>query len=122
MKGCYDAKTTREIIGQFDLLISGRAHGAIQGITQYIPTAIIDYGNVGPGSHKLRGFARLVGIEEFVCNPRCSESMIQVVERLWENREDVKSHLRRRVPELRDLAKLNIELLKDVVAGRISST
>jgi colanic acid/amylovoran biosynthesis protein len=114
LKGYYDALQTRQIIGGFDLLVSGRTHGAVQGLTQYIPTAIIDYG-LGPKAHKLLGFARLVGIEEFLCDPRSSGSMIRSVAELWEKREYMRLHLARKIPEIQDQARSNVKLLREAI-------
>ena len=42
LNGLYDAAESKRVIGCFDALISGRIHGAVQGLSQGIPTAIID--------------------------------------------------------------------------------
>lgn len=53
--GVYSAWDTKAIISSFDMLVSGRIHGAVAGLSQYVPTVVIDYGH-GPKAHKLRGF------------------------------------------------------------------
>ena len=40
-----DAWETKALIGEFDMLVSGRIHGAVAGLSQEIPTVIIDYGH-----------------------------------------------------------------------------
>ena len=75
LNGFYDAATSKAIIGNFEILISGRIHGAVQGLSQCIPTLIIDYGHE-PKAHKLKGFAQLVGIERYLSNPHDSKDMI----------------------------------------------
>ena len=114
LKGFYDAATSKTIIGNFEILISGRIHGAVQGLSQCIPTVIIDYGHE-PKAHKLKGFAQLVGMEKYLCNPRDSQDMINKVEGLWNNKEVVKKHLEKKIPEVKQLAKLNFELIKKVI-------
>jgi colanic acid/amylovoran biosynthesis protein len=101
----YDAAESKAIIGSFDVLVSGRIHGAVQGLSQALPTAIIDYGHE-PRAHKLRGFARLYGVDEFVCDPARPEEMIEVVTRLIREKDRVRAHLEERLPEVRRLAEL----------------
>ncbi len=110
LKGLYDAATTKTIIGCCDLLISGRIHGAVAGLSQCIPTVIIDYGHE-PKAHKLRGFARLVGVESYVCDPADAQDMIEKVASAWEKRDEIREYLKKRIPEVKELAKSNFELL-----------
>lgn len=120
LKGFYDAATTKTIIGYFDILISGRIHGAIQGLSQYIPTVIIDYGHE-PKAHKLKGFAQLVAMENYLCNPHDSQDMINKVEDLWNNKEVVKRHLKKKISKIKQLAKLNFQLIKRVTNDKKSN-
>ncbi len=59
---------TKAMISGLDFLASGRVHAAVAGLSQCIPTAIIDYGHE-PRAHKLRGFARVAGMEDCVVDP-----------------------------------------------------
>jgi len=113
LKDCYDAATSKAIISCFDLLISGRIHGAIAGLSQCVPTVIIDYGHE-PKAHKLKGFARLVGLEEYLCDPRDSEGMIQRIEKCWENKDQIHEHLREKIEKIKQRSQWNFELLKTV--------
>lgn len=118
LNGLYTASMSKTIIGQFDMLISGRIHGAAQGLSQAIPTAIIDYGHE-PKAHKLRGFARLYGVDDYLCDPTDSENMIRITEKLWKNRESVKQHLQSHIPHIRDLAKNNFTLTRKIYETHI---
>lgn len=117
LKGLYTAAMSKTIIGQFDMLISGRIHGAVQGLSQAIPTAIIDYGHE-PKAHKLRGFAKLYGIEDYLCNPNDSENMIMIVDKLWERRESIRRGLQTRIPQIVDLARKNFVLTRMIYEKR----
>lgn len=99
LKGEYDADVMNSLIGTFEMLISGRIHGAVQGIMQYVPTVIIDYG-MEPRAHKLKGFALLCGLQEYICDPGDYGDIKEKVDRGWEARERISSHLRERVPTL----------------------
>lgn len=110
LKHFYNAAQSKTIIGQFDMLMSGRIHGAVQGLSQHVPTAIIEYGHE-PKAHKLRGFAKVYGVEEYVCNPADEQEMIQVASKLWEDREQVKKHLHFQIPKVQELAQYTFKLL-----------
>lgn len=117
LKSLYTASMSKTIIGQFDMLMSGRIHGAVQGMSQAIPTAIIDYGHE-PKAHKLRGFAKLYDVEDYVCDPTNADQMIIVASRLWENREAVRQKLQMKIPQVADLAMKNFSMLRLVYEQR----
>lgn len=114
LNGLYDAATSKAIIGCCDVLISGRIHGAVGGLSQCIPTMIIDYGHE-PKAHKLNGFAQLIGIEEYVSDPNDPDDMITKFTKMWNNQNDIKQHLNVKIPEIKEKAKHNFTLLHDVV-------
>ena len=53
---------------KLSMLVSGRIHGAVAALSQSVPTVIIDYGHE-PKAHKLIGFAKVVGVQDFVADP-----------------------------------------------------
>lgn len=101
LRHLYDASAMHRLIGGLEALVSGRIHGAVQGLSQRIPTAIIDY-HLPPGAHKLEGFARLAGVERYLCDPAAPIGMREGVGRLWAERVEVRAHLEKRVPALVD--------------------
>jgi colanic acid/amylovoran biosynthesis protein len=113
LDGIYSPIVTKEIIGEFDIVISGRIHGAIAAVSHYIPTVIIDYGHE-PKAHKLLGFASLIGIEDYLINPHSIENMKQVAERCIEKRSVIKNHLERRIPEIKKLSQSGFDILKSI--------
>lgn len=109
----YDAWTTKGIIGTFDMLVSGRVHAAVAGLSQGIPTVVVDYGHE-PKAHKLKGFARVAGVEEYVADPGCITDLISKVDGCWRKKDEIARHLRGVMPQVLGLAKDNVRLLKDV--------
>ena len=93
------------------MMISGRIHGAVAALSQNIPTMIIDYGHELK-AHKLKGFAQLAGVEEFICNPASYQDMIDKFNICWSTKDDVKNHLENRISEVKMKAKENFKLLK----------
>jgi colanic acid/amylovoran biosynthesis protein len=106
----YDAATTKGILGTLDMLVSGRLHGAISGLSQGVPTVIIDYG-YEPKAHKLRGVARLLNIERWICDPRDTQQMIRTAASAWTCRAQIRGQLVRDIEIIRDLAARNFAVL-----------
>ena len=111
LDGIYDAWTTKSIIGSFDMLVSGRVHGAVAGLSQYIPTVIIDYGHE-PKAHKLRGFAIEAGAEEYVADPASKNDLITKINKCWYNLTTYQAQLKKTIPITKEKAKKNFSLLK----------
>lgn len=95
LDGIYTPKETKAIIANFDMLISGRVHGAVAGLSQNVPTVIIDYGHE-PKAHKLLGFAQVAGVEKYLADPTDVMQIKQVVESCWINRKQIHEFLRER--------------------------
>lgn len=114
LDGIYDPWATKAIISNFDMLLSGRVHGAVAGVSQYVPTVFIDYGN-GPKAHKIRGFAEVVGAEEYVVDPHSVENMIKTTDKCWRNRYSYEKYLKKQIPYVKYSAHKNFDLLKKIV-------
>src|SRR5690606_14114663 len=106
LDGVYDAWTTKAIIANFDMLISGRVHAAVSGLSQFVPTVVIDYGHE-PKAHKLKGFANEAGMIDYVANPEDVEDMSGKFEKCWTNREALRTVLNQNIPLVQQKAKRN---------------
>lgn len=95
LDGVYSPAETKAVISHFDVLISGRMHGAVAGLSQNIPTVIIDYGHE-PKAHKLRGFAEIVGDKDIIADPNDLNDLKIKTENIIENRLTVKKYLMER--------------------------
>lgn len=100
---------TKAVIGGLDFLVSGRVHAAVAGLSQGIPTAIIDYGHE-PRAHKLRGFARVAEVEDCVVDP--NNSAATRIADLFEERHSITHRLAASVPKAKSAASKNFELLR----------
>lgn len=114
LDGVYDPWVTKAIIKQFDMLVSGRIHAAVAGLSQNIPTVIIDYGHE-PKAHKLKGFAQVAGVLEYVADPAETNDLIAKIDSCWNNREGIKNHLKEQIPVVKDIARQNFDLLKEIM-------
>ena len=111
LDGVYNPKVTKAIIGRFDMLISGRVHGAVAGLSQFVPTVILDYGHE-PKAHKLKGFARVSGVEQFLANPEDTNDMMQKAEMCWLNRSSVRNFLINQIPMVQKKSRDNVNIIK----------
>lgn len=114
LDGVYDAWTTKAIIGNFGMLVSGRVHAAVAGLSQSVPTVIIDYGHE-PKAHKLRGFARVAEVEDFLSDPSKDNDLIDKIGKCWDLRKEIKETLDKRIPVVQEMARENFRLLKDML-------
>ncbi len=110
----YLPKSMKSLIGNFDMVISGRLHAAVAAMSQYVPTVIIDYGHE-PKAHKLRGFAELLEIPNMVADPLRANDLIEKVAYCWRSRDKIKAHLVKKIPLVQQLAKKNFELLRELI-------
>jgi colanic acid/amylovoran biosynthesis protein len=113
LENVLDAWQTKAIISQFDILVSGRIHGAVAGLSQNIPTVIIDYGHE-PKAHKLRGFAIEAGVEDYVADPAVNNDIIRKIEMCWKNRLELQDGLKQQIPIVKAKARKNFSLLKEL--------
>ena len=114
LNGIYDTWTTKAIVKNFDMLVSGRVHAAVAGLSQSVPTVIIDYGHE-PKAHKLLGFAAVVQVQQYVADPCSLDDLKAKINQCFAQRIDYKVHLDKRIPEVHAIARQNFELLKGVM-------
>jgi colanic acid/amylovoran biosynthesis protein len=102
-KGPYSPKKTKAIIGQFDMFVSGRIHAFVAAVSQCIPTVIINRGHGGK-SHRNIGFARSVGLEEFISDPASASDIQEKLKKCWDNKDEIRKVLEARIPEVKKTA------------------
>jgi len=113
LDGVYTPGQTKAIISHFDALISGRMHGAVAGLSQNIPTMILDYGHE-PKAHKLRGFAAIAGVEDLIADPNDMKDMLEKVRKLMADRAEIKRQLTDRMKDVRKSSQKQFDFLTTV--------
>jgi colanic acid/amylovoran biosynthesis protein len=93
------------------MLISGRIHGAVQGLSQTIPTLVMNYGHE-PKAHKLKGFATIYGINEYLVAPDNLEQLMNKTNKLWNNRVNYVKNLNEMLINVKSNSLENFELLR----------
>lgn len=114
MDGIYPPHTTKAIVSHFDILISGRMHGAVSGLSQGIPTMIIDYGHE-PKAHKLRGFAEVAGMSSFIADPNSKTDLKEKAALCIRSREEIRKRLESRMQFVQQAARSQFDLLKPLI-------
>ena len=112
-------KQIKALMGHFEMMVSGRVHGAVAALSQGVPTVIIDYGHE-PKAHKLQGFAEVAGVTEFVADPVDEAGMMARIRKCWEDRESVRRGLNERMPSVAALARRNADLVAELCGARLS--
>jgi colanic acid/amylovoran biosynthesis protein len=110
VEGKYTASEVKSLIGQFDMLISGRLHAGVAALSQGIPTVLLAYG------HKHRGFARLVGQEKYAYSGKDSKKLLSLVKEAWQNRSEIKKTIQEKMPRVSELVRLNFEIIKEMAS------
>jgi colanic acid/amylovoran biosynthesis protein len=110
----YNPWETKGIIGNFDMLISGRVHGFVAGVSQSVPTVLINRG-FGPKSHRNIGFAKSVNMEEFIADPHLVEDMINKITNCWNNLDELKTFLNIQIPKVKENARAGFNILKTII-------
>lgn len=116
LQDTYTPEEMRAIIGECDMLISGRVHGAIQGMTQGVPTVMLDYGHP-PKAHKVDGFMKMMGMQEYVIDPgkRLSRGELSTLCKCWKDRRSLKLQLNQMTQRRKKESELNFTVLRDLV-------
>lgn len=112
-QGPFSPQETKAIIGKFDMFISGRIHAFVAAVSQYVPTVIINRGH-GGRSHRNIGFARSVGLEEYISDPSSFDDMREKVMKCWYNKEILSITLKKKIPEVQKVARQLFDSLKKI--------
>lgn len=115
VKGPFTPGQTKAIIGKFDMFVSGRIHAFVAAVSQCVPTMIINRGHGGV-SHRNIGFARSVGLEEYISDPASVDDMKNKVTLCWNNRVELRQTLEERIPNVKKTARELFDALNDVIS------
>lgn len=109
----YNPWETKGIIKNFDMFVSGRVHGFVASVSQFVPTVLITRG-FGPVSHRNIGFARSVGLEDYIADPRSAEDLKNKIQLCWDNLDKLRKQLHQTIPEVKNLVRAGFDILKTI--------
>lgn len=105
---------TKSIVGEFDMVVTGRVHASVAAISQEVPTVFMTYEPSFIPSTKMYGFADLAGVGEFVTEPRDENRLLGLIDACWNQRADVHRRLHERIPQVKILAHKAFDALSDL--------
>ena len=113
-KGPYTPKQTKAIIGQFDLVVSGRIHAFVAAVSKNVPSVIINRGH-GERSHRNIGFARSVGMEDYISDPSLADDIKDKLKKCWQNKEELRRVLENKIPVVKETARSMFNTLRELI-------
>lgn len=105
LEGPYLPRITKCMIGQFDMMVTGRVHASVAAISQYVPTVFMTYEKSWIPSTKMYGFSSLAGVGDLVCEPGDVEQILEKVDYCFSNLTKVKKILEENIPIVKQKAK-----------------
>lgn len=114
LEGPYTPWETKAIIRQFDMFVTGRLHASVAAVSQHVPTVVLMHGHKMK-SHKTIGFFDIIGLPDNVAYPNDVQDMVSKVEKCWNHRIEIREHLKKRIPEVKQLARSSFDELKKIV-------
>jgi len=111
--GIYPPWVIHDFIGCLKKLISGKMHGAVAGMEQFVPTLAIDFQN-GPVAHKMQGMFAMVDMLEYIV-PRGTTDVVSYYRKLCNNESVVRETLNVKIPEVQAIAENTFDILIDIM-------
>ncbi|MCD8038183.1 MAG: polysaccharide pyruvyl transferase family protein [Lachnospiraceae bacterium] len=104
----------KEVIGELDMLVTGRVHASVAATSQYVPTVYIEYDRNVIYSDKMTGFSEQLGMAEFVCNPKNIDELKKKTAKCYYNLSSVRKRLQHEIPIIQKKAEEVFEEIKKV--------
>lgn len=92
------------LIGNMDMLVTGRVHASVAATSQCIPTVYVEYDKNVIYSDKMTGFSEQLGMEEFVCEPGSAEIFKRTVTECHDHLSQIREQLKVVIPEIKEKA------------------
>jgi len=98
VKGNYDHREIKYIIGMCDFFVGSRMHACIGALSQYIPAVGIAY------SRKFYGVFESIGVESLVADPRTmgKKEILSIIDEAYEHRTSLKEKLQQTIPHVKE--------------------
>lgn len=96
------ARELKYLYSKLDMFIGTRMHSNIFALGSLVPTVAINY------EHKTKGIMEMVGLPEYVVDigDITPEQLMELVQKCWDEREQIRTMLADRIPEVVEQAKL----------------
>ncbi len=107
----YMPKQIKSMIGTMDIFIGTRFHSTLFAISMCVPTISISH------MQKNRGFMEMIGLKEWFLDyfTLTADQLVDATMKLLKERDKVTNIIRGRLPELRNNAMQNVELINELL-------
>ena len=111
LRNTYSSKETKGIIGRLDFFIGAKTHSIIFALSECVPTLCIAY------HRKSKEFMGMFGLNEYVHDIETLDfqQVAENLERLIDNKRQIKRRMESRIHDVHRLALLNAELVRDTI-------
>jgi len=109
LRGVYTTEELKGITGRLDMLIGMRMHICVASVSQFIPTLAITY------NYKFYGMMEFVDQQQWIADTLSKEKIVAMATEMWENRNDIKSILQTRMPQVEDAAHGHAEKAAELI-------
>lgn len=110
----YTPWQTKAIIRNLEMLVTGRLHASVAGVSECVPTVVILHGH-GPVSHKTIGFYNIVGTTDYIVNPKKHGEIIDKIQKCFIEKDDFRIFLQKQIPLIQQKIHENFDKLKESV-------
>ncbi len=94
----------KQMIGQMDMLVTGRVHASVAATSLCVPTVFVEYDRRVIYSDKMYGFSEQLGLEEYVTEPGNTEAFMETIQKCFEQQKFIRKHLEITIPEVQNKA------------------
>jgi len=111
IRGDYTPSELRGIISRCDIFIGTRMHAVISALSVHVPSLAISY------VHKTKGILEAANQSRWVCKIQniTYEGLVEKVAELWREKEQIRLHLSRQMPKVRNQALANGLLVQKLI-------
>lgn len=106
----YTPWQTKAMIRNLEMLVTGRLHASVAGVSECVPTVVMMYGH-GPISHKTIGFHSISGTTDYIAYPQKKNDIISKIDYCWNNRQAYREFLKIKIPEVQKKVHLMFDML-----------
>ena len=108
----YGAGELKGIIGQFDLFIGERIHSVVNAMSMCVPSIAMSY-----STDQRLGIIKMLAQENAICYVEGldANSLISKIDKIWSEKEKIKSELKSQIEIIKERAMLNGKLLKELL-------
>ena len=111
----YGAAELKGLIGQFDLFIGERLHSVVNAMSMCVPSIVISN-----STDQRLGIIKMINQDNAICYVEGldADTLISKINKIWQERDKIKSDLKTKIETIDEQAMLNGKLLKELLESQ----